>query len=117
MKWDEGRAASSVSYRRVAALKSLYVVAGCRDDRDEGVQLMVIKAIEVALLSPHVARLSEGALLLGVRAVYHICLKSASPVNKLAAKASLQKIVGDLFARMERLDATTPSGPTRSGMS
>lgn len=47
----------------------------------------------------------EGSLLMAVRAIYSIYLKTASPVNKMTAKACLQQLTSYVFAHMEQVDA------------
>ena len=88
-------------------------VCFCRDDKDDSVQLQVIKALLTAISSPMMS-VREQSLLLAVRAVYHIYLTSRNAVNKNTAKGTLRQIMNIVFQRMEawaqRQDATFSKG-------
>jgi len=82
-------------------------VCSCRDDKDEQVQLQVIKALHTAISSPTV-KVQDTSLTNAIRACYHICLNSRNQVNKNTAKATLKQVLNTIFQRMEKVHETLP---------
>ena len=95
----------------------LEAVTSARDDRDDAVLLGVIKAVHTLVCSPDITRLGEGSLLLGIRAVYHLCVSwtrapanKATTANRATAKTVLVQMLACVFKRMEDAHAVLPDG-------
>eukprot|EP00850_Spirogloea_muscicola_P010395 SM000061S19222 [mRNA] locus=s61:207593:216818:+ [translate_table: standard] len=85
-------------------------ICRCYDTGDEGVELLVLKALLTAITSAHL-RVHGECLLKAVRTCYNIFLGSKAPVNQTTAKASLTQMLVVVFRRMEADSSTVPVAP------
>ncbi|MDP2436853.1 MAG: Sec7 domain-containing protein, partial [archaeon] len=69
-------------------------------EKDEAVQLQIIKALLTAITSP-VCGVHEESLMTAVRTSYNIYLISQSQINRRTAKATLTQMLHLIFQRME----------------
>ena len=79
-------------------------VSRCSDEMDDEVHLQVIKVLLTAVTSAY-CEVHEAALLLAVKACFHIHLISKNQSNKTSVKAALTQMLSVVNVRMEICDA------------
>ena len=79
-------------------------VSRCAEENDDEIHLQVIKVLLTAVTSAY-CEVHEAALLLAVKACFHIHLISKNQSNKTSVKAALTQMLSVVNIRMEACDA------------
>lgn len=76
-------------------------VCKCTEERDQQVQLQVVRAL-LTIVATNNTQVHERSLLKVMSSLYYIHIASTTPVNQSTAKASLMQLISIVFKKMEQ---------------